>query len=179
MWNAKVKEALTEFELSQLKTTTSRREEDQTPLVQYNSTSSTLYVPDRNSTWSTLKVPDRDVPPCPEVYRGNNGHNKLCCIWVLLMIVILPSVIVPVVITNKHSTKKQPTSVSPWRIQHPYELSLNTIIGTFTQVNCKNLSLIPGTVDMGLLLVLVATFQARTMFGSVNLSSLLHLLGLI
>ena len=167
MGNAKAKEAPSEFKLQQWETKPALCEEDQTPLVQYN------------STWNTLNAPDRNVPSPPEVYSGNNGHNKIYCIWVLLIIVILPSIIVPVVITNKHSTEKQPTSVSPWRIQHLYELLLNTIIGTFTQVICKNLSLITGTVDMGLQLVLVATFQARLMFGSVTLSSLLHLLGLI
>ena len=95
MGNSKPKETLNEFALRQWKAKAGRREEDHIPLVQYNSRSSTLYVPERNSR-----------------YCGLSGCNACIILLVFLGLVIG----LPVGLTMKHKHSK---SVSSWRILYP------------------------------------------------------------
>lgn len=110
MGNAKAEEPFSEIELPEYEPpryepTHGHREEDQTPLVRYSSTSRTLYDPNRGVL--------------PYTKASHTGCRALLAIIIMLAIVIG----IPVGV-NKYTT-----SVSSWRISLLHEFLLNMIIG--------------------------------------------------
>ena len=105
---AKVEEALSAFELLQWETPTTRREEDQPPLVQYSSRSRILNGPD----------PDVSSPP-EDVY-----DRKMIIFWSIFLILAL-------VIGLSVGLTWQ--SVSSWHLPLLDEILLNTLIDQDTK----------------------------------------------
>ena len=178
MYNAKAEEAFTEVELPPYRTTASRREEDQIPLVKNSSRSST-----RNGS-------------CHKYFTSS--RRKACFIWlaiVVTMVVIALGVGLGfgLIKMHKHEHEHSVYALS-FRIPFPGELLLNMIVENPTQPHCTSMGLslltfllllilimirLRQNLLSSLVLVLVAILQALLMSRSVLLSLLLHLLGLI
>lgn len=118
--NAKAKDADSESEPPQYEPSSSRREEDETPLVKYNFKSSTLFT-------GSDPLCDPLSDPCgspPQKYCGMSKRTA----WttgVMVVIAILALVI--------GLTVGLRLSVSSWCIPYPYKTLLNLIIEKYTR----------------------------------------------